>query len=191
MSIEAGELIEGRVLLDVARAEIAEFLGLEVEITPPQEGGWLTAHGATFVTLTKQGELRGCIGTLEAHRSLIEDVRENAHAAAFRDPRFSPLRKEEFTLVSVEVSLLSTPEPMEIGSEAEAVARLRPHIDGVVLEYGRHRSTFLPQVWEQLPAPYEFLQSLKRKAGLPADFWAEGLRLSRYGVQKWKEDVSR
>ncbi|MGA7179408.1 MAG: AmmeMemoRadiSam system protein A [Thiobacillaceae bacterium] len=192
MSIEYRRQFEGAVLLDVARAEIAESLGLEFELTPAQAEPWLTAQGATFVTLTKYGELRGCIGTLEAYRPLIEDVRQNARAAAFRDPRFSPVREEEFTMVSLEVSLLSIPEPMAVETEAEAMARLRPHIDGVVLEYGRHRSTFLPQVWEQLPDPYQFLMHLKRKAGLAADFWADGLRLSRYGVQKWKEaDVPR
>lgn len=191
MSTERGELIEGRVLLDAARARIAESLGMEVEIAAQQAAGWLSAHGASFVTLTKHGELRGCIGTLEAHRPLIEDVRENAHAAAFRDPRFAPLRRDEFARVRVEVSVLSAPEPMAIESELEAMARLRPHIDGVVLEYGYHRATFLPQVWEQLPAPREFLQHLKRKAGLPADFWAKELRLLCYGVQKWKEHVPR
>jgi AmmeMemoRadiSam system protein A len=192
MSVEMSEQIEGLVLLDVARARIAESLGMEIEITLPLAGAWLSAHGATFVTLTKYGELRGCIGTLEAHRPLIEDVRENAHAAAFRDPRFSPLRVEEFDVVSVEISLLSDPEPMAVETEAEAMTRLRPHIDGVILEYGQHRSTFLPQVWEQLPDPQQFLKHLKRKAGLAADFWAEDLRVSRYAVQKWREaDVPR
>jgi hypothetical protein len=192
MSIEMNEQIEGHILLDVARARIAESLGMEIDISLPLAGAWLSAHGATFVTLTKYGELRGCIGTLEAHRPLIEDVQENAYAAAFRDPRFSPLRVEEFDVVSVEISLLSDPEPMVVETEAEAMTRLRPHIDGVVLEYGQHRSTFLPQVWEQLPDPQQFLKHLKRKAGLAADFWAADLRLSRYAVQKWREaDVPR
>ncbi|MGA7951441.1 MAG: AMMECR1 domain-containing protein, partial [Thiobacillaceae bacterium] len=94
---------------------------------------------------------------------------------------------EEFDAVNVEVSLLSAPAPLAARTEAEALARLRPHIDGVVLEYGRYRATFLPQVWEHLPAPRQFLQQLKRKAGLPVDFWADNLLLSRYAVQKWKE----
>jgi hypothetical protein len=165
---------------------------MEIDISLPLAGAWLSAHGATFVTLTKCGELRGCIGTLEAHRPLFEDVQENAYAAAFRDPRFSPLRVEEFDVVSVEISLLSDPEPMVVETEAEAMTRLRPHIDGVILEYGQHRSTFLPQVWEQLPDPQQFLKHLKRKAGLAADFWAADLRLFRYAVQKWREaDVPR
>jgi AmmeMemoRadiSam system protein A len=187
MVIELGERITGAVLLQVARAEIAQALGLEVENTLPQDAAWLAVQGASFVTLTKAGELRGCIGSLEAHRTLIEDVRKNACAAAFDDPRFSPLRREEFDAVSVEVSLLSAPEPLTVETEAEAWARLRPHIDGVVLEYDGHRATFLPQVWEQLPNPRQFLQQLKRKAGLPADFWADNVLVSRYGVQKWKE----
>lgn len=187
MAIELSERISGAVLLQVARAEIAQTLGLEAEVALPQDAAWLAAEGASFVTLTKAGELRGCIGTLDAHRPLIDDVRRNARAAAFDDPRFFPLRREEFHAVSVEVSLLSSPQPLSVGSEAEALACLRPHIDGLVLEYGWHRATFLPQVWEHLPKPREFLQQLKRKAGLPVDFWAENLLLSRYDVQKWKE----
>jgi AmmeMemoRadiSam system protein A len=184
---EPSERMTGAVLLQAARAEIARALGLEANITFPQDAAWLFALGASFVTLTKAGELRGCIGTLDAHRPLIEDVCKNARAAAFDDPRFAPLRREEFDAVNVEVSLLSAPAPLAVRTEAEALARLRPHIDGVVLQYGRHRATFLPQVWEHLPAPRQFLQQLKRKAGLPVDFWADNLLLSRYAVQKWKE----
>jgi AmmeMemoRadiSam system protein A len=187
MANKLSNRITGAVLLQVARAEIAQALGLDADITQPQDAAWLAAQGASFVTLTKGDELRGCIGTLEAHRPLIEDVRKNARAAAFDDPRFSPLRREEFDAVSVEVSLLSAPEPLAVETEAEALARLRPHIDGVVLEYGWHRATFLPQVWAQLPNPRKFLQQLKRKAGLPADFWADNMLVSRYAVQKWKE----
>ena len=131
--------------------------------------------------------MRGCIGTLEAHRPLGLDVRENAVAAAFRDPRFMPLTLAEFEEIRVEVSLLSPTEALAVMSEAHALASLRPGIDGVVFEYGHYRSTFLPQVWEQLPDPAEFLAHLKRKAGLAADFWADQVRLSRYTVTKWKE----
>jgi hypothetical protein len=115
------------------------------------------------------------------------DVRENAVAAAFRDPRFPPVSEVEFDDIRVEVSLLSPTEAMGVASEAHALASLRPGVDGVVFEYRHFRSTFLPQVWEQLPEPAEFLAYLKRKAGLPADFWAEDVRLSRYTVSKWKE----
>ena len=176
---------KGSTLLKLARSEIGSKLGHEV--TPPAQADWLAEPGASFVTLTRQGELRGCIGTLEAHRPLGVDVRENAVAAAFSDPRFMPLSRAEFDEVRVEVSLLSPTEALVVASEEHALASLRPGIDGVVFEYGHYRSTFLPQVWEQLPDPAEFLAHLKRKAGLPMDFWAEQVRLSRYTVSKWKE----
>jgi hypothetical protein len=176
---------KGTTLLKLARNEIASKLGQPA--AKPVKAAWLQEPGASFVTLTRQGELRGCIGTLEAHRPLGVDVRENALAAAFRDPRFMPLTRGEFDEISVEVSLLSPTEPIEVKDEAAALAVLRPHVDGVVFEYGHYRSTFLPQVWEQLPEPAEFLAHLKRKAGLSMDFWAEQVRLSRYTVSKWKE----
>ncbi|MBW8370565.1 MAG: AmmeMemoRadiSam system protein B [Thiobacillus sp.] len=176
---------KGSTLLKLARNEIASRLGQAA--AKPVQAAWLQEPGASFVTLTRQGELRGCIGTLEAHRSLEIDVRENAVAAAFRDPRFMPLTREEFEEIRVEVSLLSPTEPIEVKGEAAALATLRPNIDGVVFEYGHYRSTFLPQVWEQLPEPAEFLAHLKRKAGLSMDFWSEQVRLSRYTVSKWKE----
>lgn len=175
----------GDTLLSLARGEIATSLGLGVRA--PALAAWLREPGASFVTLTRGGELRGCIGTLEAHRPLGVDVRENAIAAAFRDPRFSPLSRAEFDAVCVEVSVLSPSEPLVVANEIEALSRLRPHIDGVVFEYGRYRSTFLPQVWDQLPEPADFLAQLKRKAGLGLDFWSDAVRLSRYTVTKWKE----
>jgi AmmeMemoRadiSam system protein B/AmmeMemoRadiSam system protein A len=176
---------KGATLLKLARAEIASRLGHKM--ASPVQAGWLNEFGASFVTLTRQGELRGCIGTLEAHRPLGLDVRENAVAAAFRDPRFMPLSRAEFDDIRVEVSLLSPSEPLVVASEQEALASLRPGIDGVVFEVGHARSTFLPQVWEQLPEPAEFMAHLKRKAGLAVDFWSESVRLSRYSVSKWKE----
>ncbi|MHB1052975.1 MAG: AmmeMemoRadiSam system protein A [Thiobacillus sp.] len=176
---------KGVILLKLARSEIASKLGHEV--SRPEEAGWLLEPGASFVTLTQQGALRGCIGTLEAHRPLGVDVRENAMAAAFLDPRFMPLTLEEFEEIRVEVSLLSASEPMLVVDEEDALISLRPGIDGVVFEYRHYRSTFLPQVWEQLPEPAEFMAHLKRKAGLAADFWADQVRLSRYTVTKWKE----
>ncbi len=178
----------GATLLELARSEIASKLWEGAAKT--FDAAWLKVPGATFVTLTRKGELRGCVGSLEAHRPLEIDVRENAVAAAFRDPRFMPLTRGEFDDVRVEVSVLSPSEPIEARDETEALAALRPHVDGVVFEYGHHRSTFLPQVWEQLPEPDAFLAYLKRKAGLPMDFWAEQVRLSRYTVTKWKEQVA-
>ena len=176
---------KGDTLLKLARAEIASKLGQAA--ASPIQAEWLAEPGASFVTLTRQGELRGCVGTLEAHRPLGLDVRENAVAAAFRDPRFAPLTRTEFDGIRVEVSLLSPSEALAVGDETSALDALRPHVDGVVFEYRHCRSTFLPQVWEQLPEPAEFLAHLKRKAGLPMDFWAEDVRLSRYTVTKWKE----
>lgn len=187
-SVAQSEPDKGPTLLQLARAEIAAKLGQPAP--PPAAHAWLHEPGACFVTLTRQGELRGCIGTLEAHRPLAVDVRENAVAAAFRDPRFRPLSRAEFEEIRVEVSLLSPTEALAVASEAHALAALRPGVDGIVFEYRHFRSTFLPQVWEQLPEPADFLAQLKRKAGLPADFWADEVRLSRYTVTKWKEEAA-
>ncbi len=175
----------GKLLTALARASIASRFG---EATPDlPHPSWLDEAGAVFVTLTQAGELRGCIGTLEAHRPLAQDVEENARMAAFRDPRFQPLRHDELNRSRVEVSVLSRPESMSFTDEADALRQLRPGMDGVILEYGPHRATFLPQVWEQLPEPGQFMAQLKRKAGLPPDFWAEDVRLSRYTVEKYEE----
>ena len=179
------DIADGKLLIAIARASISGQFGLHFAVR--DAAPFLRRPGATFVTLKHNGQLRGCIGSLAAHRSLIDDVRANAHAAAFRDPRFDPLRFEELSSVRVEVSLLSVLEPMALCDEAEALAQLRPGIDGIVLEYGGHRGTFLPQVWEHLPDRRSFLTQLKRKAGLAADFWDDGLRLSRYTVAKWAE----
>lgn len=177
----------GRVLLPEARAAIVRALGRtpahEADTLPP----WLHEPGASFVTLTQQGRLRGCIGSLQAHRPLLADVQANAVAAALRDPRFAPLTADELAITQVELSLLSPLQPLDFDDEADALSRLRPGVDGLVLSFGAQRGTFLPQVWEQLPEPAAFLAQLKRKAGLPADFWHAGLRLQRYTVAKYRE----
>jgi AmmeMemoRadiSam system protein A len=176
---------QGRLLIALARQAIAsEFDDPGSELPHPV---WLNEPGAVFVTLTQQGELRGCIGSLEAHRALISDLQSNARAAAFKDPRFPPLTRDELDRTQVEVSILSPAQPMRFSSEADALAQLRSGIDGVILEHGWHRATFLPQVWEQLPEPRQFMANLKRKAGLAVDFWADDLHLSRYQVEKFKE----
>lgn len=177
---------QGKPLLQMARAAIAKQLGLDSHDLPRSD--WLEQPGATFVTLTLHGQLRGCIGSLEAHRPLIDDVRQNAVASALRDPRFPPLSKAEFAEVVVEVSLLSAPEPISFSSESDALGQLHPGRDGVILEYSAHRATFLPQVWAQLPDPQTFIAHLKNKAGLPDNFWSDEIRLSRYTVQKWSEE---
>jgi len=185
MSTDASD--KGRLLTRLARASIAKRFGVPASALP--HPAWLDEPGAAFVTLTEQGQLRGCIGSLEAHRPLGDDVEANAQAAAFRDPRFPPLEEAELDRLHVEVSILSKPEPMHFTSEADALAQLRPGIDGVILEHGWHRSTFLPQVWEQLPDRRRFMDHLKAKAGLAVDFWADDVRLSRYTVEKYEEDT--
>ena len=175
----------GRALLTIARSAI----GTELGFRPIAEASHvaLARPAATFVTLKHSGELRGCIGSLKPRRPLGVDVRENAIAAAFRDPRFPPLAVVEFEATSVEVSLLSADERIDVRDEEDLLARLRPDMDGLVLECGRHRATFLPQVWVSLPEPRSFLAALKRKAGLPEDFWSPQVKVSRYGVTKWAE----
>jgi AmmeMemoRadiSam system protein A len=175
----------GAVLIDIAKAAIDRELG--GDLSAPADAAWLSKPAATFVTLTRTGALRGCIGSLEAKRPLVEDVQQNALAAAFRDPRFKPLTAAEWNDTWVEVSLLSALQPIALESEQAVLQSLRPGIDGLLLEFGHHRGTFLPQVWETLPTPEEFLMNLRRKAGLPPDFWEPGLKLSRYTVTKWRE----
>ena len=175
----------GGILLPLARAAIAARVG--VEHSAATDAAWLRTTGACFVTLTRAARLRGCIGTLRAARTLLEDVRHNAVAAAFHDPRFKPLTREEYLGISVEVSVLSPLAPLDFADEPEALAQLRPGIDGVTFEFGHHRSTFLPQVWESYPQPAEFLGRLKIKAGLPPDFWGGEVKLARYMVSKWRE----
>jgi hypothetical protein len=178
----------GRALVTIARRAIgAELAKVALpERAEPQHPA-LAAPGATFVTLFKHGTLRGCIGTLVARRPLGADVCANAVAAAFADPRFTRLGADEFSDTSVEVSLLSAPGAITADSEQALLDQLRPGDDGVVLEYAGRRATFLPQVWDSLPEPAEFLAELKRKAGLPGDFWSASVRISRYGVIKWRE----
>ncbi len=175
----------GSILLPLARAAIAAQLG--ASLAARDDADWLRATGACFVTLMQQEQLRGCIGTLEAHRALGDDVKANAVAAAFRDPRFKPLEKHEFDALRVEVSVLSALESVAFRDEDDALAQLRPDIDGVTFEYGHHHGTFLPQVWEDFRDPRVFLGHLKYKAGLPPDFWDPAVKLSRYTVVKWRE----
>lgn len=172
----------GRILLDIARDAIAQPTERPARSwTEP----WLNERAATFVTLRDSlGELRGCIGTIDPHRPLGEDVAHNAFAAAYRDPRFPPLRDRERATTAVEVSVLTPRMPFAAATEAEAIDRLEPGIDGLVFEYQSHRATFLPQVWENISDPLDFLCELRRKAGLPARFWHPDVRLSRYGVEK-------
>ena len=175
----------GPVLLSIARSAIAEALGRTDSVFHVHAE--LARPAATFVTLRRGGKLRGCVGSVEPLRPLREDVRENAIAAAFRDPRFVPLVLAEFDDIALEVSLLSKSEPIIATDEDSIVACVRPG-DGITIRYGERRATFLPQVWEGLSDPREFLGALKRKAGLAEDFWSPLMNVSRYRVTKWKED---
>ena len=175
----------GRALITIARSAIAERLELPRANEP--DGPLLAQPAATFVTLHAHGELRGCIGSLEPVRPLRVDVRENAIAAAFRDPRFPPLAAREFDATSVEVSLLSTPEQLLVADEQDLVSRLRPGVDGLILEHDGRRATYLPQVWDAIPDPRDFLVALKRKAGWSDGFWSPRVNVFRYGATKWTE----
>ncbi len=175
----------GSVLLTIARSGIAAKLGLPRCGDAGHEA--LERPGATFVTLKHGGELRGCIGSLRPVRPLGVDVHQNAIAAAFGDPRFPPLALFEYEGLAVEVSLLSADERIDVLDEDDLVRRLRPGLDGLILEHGFRRATFLPQVWDTLPDPRKFVHALKRKAGLPEDFWSRNMNVFRYGVTKWVE----
>lgn len=209
---------EGNELLKWARRAVEAGLVGERFVSEPPAGApaWYNDHLGTFVTLTQPGHrvgkadesyrvgkadeigpggdwsehnLRGCIGTLTDSRPVIESVPANAISAAFRDPRFPPLDPRELPDTRFEVSVLSAPEPMDVHSEAEALAALRPGVDGVILSDGFRQATFLPQVWDELPDPRVFLQHLRGKAGLPANYWGPNTRLQRYTVQAWEEPI--
>jgi AmmeMemoRadiSam system protein A len=172
---------ERDTLLGLARDSIREGLsGRKLEVRTEDYSLTLRSLGASFVTLHLERELRGCIGSLEARAPLVLDVVGNAWNAAFRDPRFGPLSPPEYERLDIHLSVLTAPQPMQFSSESDLLGQLRPGIDGLVIEESWHRGTFLPSVWEQLPEPREFLRHLKRKAGLPADYWSERVRVSRY-----------
>ncbi|MDY6944815.1 MAG: AmmeMemoRadiSam system protein A [Pseudomonadota bacterium] len=174
-------------LLTLARASIdaalalGEFAPYEGEPLDPA----LNRPGASFVTLRIGTELRGCCGTVEATRPLHLDVWHNAWASAFADPRFPALTPEEWTGTRIEISVLSEPEPCDVRSESELLAVLRPGKDGVILQAGAKRSTFLPAVWEQLPEPREFIRHLKLKGGWPVDFWPADMQVWRYTTESF------
>lgn len=183
-----GRARKSAVLVGLARQAIETELGCSspsLEI-PGELADWLGKPAATFVTLDLCGRLRGCIGSLRACRSLRDDLTANARAAAFEDPRFPALRVEELEALGVDVSVLSEPEPLACRDEAELLTALRPGIDGLVLEWGAHRATFLPQVWRDLPEPRDFVAALKRKADLDPAAWSAEMKLSRYTVEKYR-----
>ena len=174
----------GRTLVGIARDAIESSLR-QTQTSLAPDADWLKLHGATFVTLMREGRLRGCIGSLEIARPLGEDVASNARAAAFEDPRFPKLTREEWPGCSVEVSVLSAPKPVRFADEADLLAQLKPGEDGVILEHEGKRATYLPQVWEGIPDKRIFLFELIKKAGLPADTRLARCRVSRYRVRKF------
>ncbi len=176
-------------LLRLARQSIAYGLARNQPrpVADSEFGGPLAQPGASFVTLRKDRALRGCVGSIEARRPLAEDVAIAAFNAAFRDIRFPRVSDTELNHISIEVSVLSPLAAMEVGNETELRQQLEPLVDGLLLEEGPKRATFLPKVWEQLPDPTDFIAALKRKAGLPVDFWSNTLRLWRYRTLTFAE----
>ncbi|PPD32840.1 MAG: AMMECR1 domain-containing protein [Methylomonas sp.] len=173
------------IFLTLARASIQQGiqtgqpLPIDLSAYPPE----LTNKAASFVTLERHGQLRGCIGMLEAQRPLVKDIAENAFAAAFRDPRFPGISANELADLDLHISILSPAKAMHFSSEQDLIAQLKPGIDGLILQEGYRRGTFLPSVWEQLPDPSLFLRHLKQKAGLSADYWSSQLNVYRYTTE--------
>ncbi len=177
---------QGHTLVRIARETVEEALGGPRVSIPGDD--WLKQPAATFVTIARNGMLHGCIGSLEPYRPLWKDVQKNALAAAFEDPRASAISREDMADLLFEVSLLSPRTPIEFsGEESDALQQLRPNTDGVLLTWRQYRGVFLPQVWERMEGPREFLQHLKIKAGLPIHFWAPDVKLERFTVQEWHE----
>lgn len=180
------------IVIQLAKAAITVALGLESPFdleqalkTYPQ----LKNDGAVFVTLTTESndQLRGCIGSLSAYQPLYKDIISNAQSAALRDPRFSPLSLDELNKIKIEVSILSEPKMLPYSSIEDLRAKIRPDIDGVVLEHDGYRATYLPQVWEQLPLFDSFFASLCQKAGLPGNCLEKHPDIKTYQATKYKE----
>ncbi|MCW5586116.1 MAG: AmmeMemoRadiSam system protein A [Chromatiales bacterium] len=176
-------------LMAVARRSIEHGLatGRPLPVVPSEYHRDLKAVRASFVTLQLRGQLRGCIGHLEAVQPLVVDVSENAFAAAFQDPRFNPLTAQEWPSVDIHLSLLTRPEPMRFQDEADLVRQIQPGVDGLILQDGPNRGTFLPSVWESLPQAADFLSHLKLKAGLPANHWSGRVEVYRYRTESFGE----
>jgi AmmeMemoRadiSam system protein A len=181
---------EKEILLKFAREALevgvqgGKLSSIDMEKLPER----LCEIGASFVTLTIGGYLRGCIGTLEASQPLIDDVREHTLAAAFNDYRFPPVRPEEVTQINIEISYLTAPIPLDYRDSNDLVNHIRPGIDGVVIRDGIRRATFLPQVWQKISDPEEFLSMLCRKMGVDANYWrTKKLEILVYQVEEFSE----
>lgn len=177
------------IVLQIAKQAIQDsFLGQKtiekdalIKIYP-----WLNEDGASFVTLTKEGNLRGCIGSLVARRPLIEDIIDNANSAAFKDPRFSKLTPVEFQEIAIEVSILTPPVLVNYTDTQDLKKKITPNVDGIILSLDGYQATFLPQVWEQLPEFELFFGHLLNKAGLPMDSFKNHPTIYKYNVKKFK-----
>lgn len=183
-------LAEKQTLLRLAREALSA--GVTGKALSPLDYASLTPSlmepGASFVTLTIGSELRGCIGALEAYQPLAEDVREHAIAAALQDPRFPPVDSSELPNIHIEISRLTAPQPLQYSSAAELIQKIKPQVDGVILTDGVRRATFLPQVWQSLPQPEEFLARLCQKMGKPANAWQIArLEALTYQVEEFSE----
>lgn len=174
-----------RVVLSVAKNAIMSRLNLQNSFDASDlitKYSFLNSDGASFVTINKNGNLRGCIGSIIAHRKLIDDIYNNAISAAFNDPRFSAVTKDELSDLTIEVSLLTTPKKLNFLDYYDLISKITPFKDGVILKYGKYQSTFLPQVWDQLPDPKDFLDHLANKAGLQGDIYNQNLEIYIYSV---------
>ena len=174
---------EQALLLDLARRSIAHGVehGRALDVDPERHPEHIRVRRACFVTLEREGLLRGCVGSLHARGPLVVEVARSAFLAAFEDPRFAPVERDELSLLDVHISVLSEATDMQFDGEEDLLAQLRPGVDGLILSDHRgHVGTFLPQVWDKIPERSDFLNQLRRKAGLPADYWSETLRVQRY-----------
>jgi uncharacterized protein len=187
-STESGTWLDtehGRLLLEVAAASIEHGLreGAPLAVDASAYPAPLRARRATFVTIERDGKLLGCIGTILARLPAVEDVAKNAYGAVFYDPRCPRLMLDDVRDLDIHISILSEPEPMTFDSEEDLIRQLRPGVDGLLLEDGFNRGTFLPTVWESLPDPHDFLTHLKLKASLPRAHWSDTIRVSRYTTE--------
>jgi len=176
-----------RQLTELARRSIAHGVehGRPLAVDPADYPEPLRESRACFVTLDENGALRGCIGSIEPRRPLVQDVAENAYAAAFEDPRFPGLAADELDSLEIHISVLTVPQPMQFESEQDLLRQIRPGIDGLIIRDGFHRGTFLPSVWASLPRSQDFLRHLKLKAGMTPDYWSGSISVERYTTESW------
>lgn len=179
-------LYEKKLFLTIARETIEQFFTkktLTERTLPPI----LLEKGSSFVTLIKNNKLQGCYGTIFPFQSLVKDIQTNAFQAAFLDPRFPPVSEQDLSTISIELSILSSPSAIQVTTEKELLEILHPHVDGVVLQWKEHKSTFLPVVWSSFSKKEDFVTALKIKAGLPKDFWEKDMEIFTYTACSWKE----